>query len=396
MKGTACETARGTASVIAVLAVALLQAGCSSLPSLNPMDWWAGTPPPKMAELQEVKASVPLRLVWQAAVGASAEAVFTPIVIAGSLYAADNSGAVARFDASSGRLLWRAVAARSLSGGVGADSSVVVVGTREGEVVALEAGDGAIRWRARVSSEVLAAPEIAGDLVVVRSADNRIFALDARDGRRRWVFQRAAQSLAVRTPAGLVLNRGNAYAGFPGGKLVAIALSNGGMRWEATVATPRGATELERVADVVGLPALAERDICAVAFQGRAACFDVANGGAIWGRDISSVSGLGGDAKHVYVSDDRGAVHALDRASGSSVWKQDRLTNRNLTAPLVAGPSIAVGDVQGFVHLLSRDSGAFVARAATDGTAITATPVATPNGFIVQTRKGGLFAYSLQ
>ena len=263
-------------------------------------------------------------------------------------------------------------------------------------MVALEAGDGAIRWRARVSSEVLAAPEIAGDLVVVRSADNRIFALDARDGRRRWVYQRAAQTLAVRTPAGLVLNRGNAYAGFPGGKLVAIALSNGGMRWEATVATPRGATELERVADVVGLPVLAERDVCAVAFQGRAACFELVNGGSIWGRDLSSVSGLGADLKTIYVSDDRGAVHALERANGTSLWKQDRLSNRNLTAPLATGSAIVVGDVQGFVHLLARDSGAFVARAATDGTAITATPVATENGFIVQTRKGGLFAYSLK
>ncbi len=387
---------RGAATAIVIAATVMPLAGCSSLPSMNPMDWWSGTPGPKMAQLQEVNASIPLRLVWQASMGASADAIFTPVVSSGSVFAADNAGAVAKFDAGSGRQLWRASAARSLSGGVGTDSSVVVVGTGEGEVVALEAGDGAIRWRARVSSEVLAAPEIAGDLVVVRSADNRIFALDARDGRRRWVYQRAAQTLAVRTPAGLVLNRGNAYAGFPGGKLVAIALSNGGMRWEATVATPRGATELERVADVVGLPVLAERDVCAVAFQGRAACFELVNGGSIWGRDLSSVSGLGADLKTIYVSDDRGAVHALERANGTSLWKQDRLSNRNLTAPLATGSAIVVGDVQGFVHLLARDSGAFVARAATDGTAITATPVATENGFIVQTRKGGLFAYSLK
>ncbi len=380
---------------IAALA-AVLQVGCTSLPSINPMDWWAGTPPPKMAELQEVKASLPLRVVWQATIGPSSDAIFTPALVGGNVYAADSSGAVARFDAGNGRQQWRVNAARSLSGGVGADASVVVVGTREGEIVALEAGDGGVRWRARVSSEVLAAPEVAGELVLVRSADNRIFALDARDGRRRWVFQRAAQALAVRTPAGLVLGRGNVYAGFPGGKLVAIALSNGGIRWEATVATPRGATELERVADVVGLPAISERDICAVAFQGRAACFDIANGGAVWGRDISSVAGIGADARSVYVSDDRGAVHALDRSNGTSLWKQDRLSNRNLTAPLALGPAVAVGDVQGFVHMLSRDSGAFVARAATDGSAITATPIATENGFIVQTRKGGLFAYSLK
>ena len=386
---------RNGLAAMAASALTLL-AGCSSLPSINPMDWWRGDPGPKMAELQEIKASVPLRVVWQAAVGPSAEAVFSPAVVSGSAYAADNTGAVIRVDTANGRVVWRISTGRKLTGGVGADGSVVVIGTGDGEVIALEAGDGSVRWRARVSSEVLAAPEISGDLVAVRSADNRIFGLDARDGKRRWVFQRAAAPLAVRTPAGLVLSRGNAYAGFPGGKLVAIALSNGGVRWEATVAVPRGATELERVTDVVGLPWISEREICAVAFQGRVACFDVAGGTALWGRELSSVSGLGADARYVFVSDERGSVHALDRSGGTSVWKQDRLTNRNLTAPLALGREIAVGDVQGFVHLLSRDSGAFVARAATDGAAITAAPVAIDNGFLVQTRRGGLFAFSLK
>ena len=384
-------------SALPVLAaMSVLVAGCSSLPSINPLNWWSGTPGPKMVELQEVKPTVPLRLLWQAAVGASGNAVMSPALSGGRLFAADETGNVTRIDADTGRVAWRASAARGLTGGVGADASLVVVGTGEGEVVAMEAGDGSVRWRARVSSEVLAAPEVAGDLVVVRSADNRIFGLDSRDGKRRWVYQRAAQSLAVRTPAGLVVRGGNAYAGFPGGKLVAIALSNGGLRWEATVATPRGATELERVADVVGLPWISEREACAVAFQGRVACFDLASGNAQWGRELSSVSGLGADARFVYVSDDRGNVHALDRSSGTSVWRQDRLGYRNPGVPLALGSEVVVADVQGYVHVLSRDNGAFVARAATDGSAITAAPVPHAGGFIVQTRKGGLYAYGLK
>jgi outer membrane protein assembly factor BamB len=375
---------------------ALLAAGCSSLPSVNPMDWWRGNPAPKMAELQEIKPVVPLRLLWQGSVGASGDAVLAPAVVAGSLYAADGSGNVSRLDAASGRSLWRVNTGRGLSGGVGADANMVVVGTPEGEVIALEAADGGVRWRARVSSEVLAAPMASGDLVAVRSADNRLFGLDARDGRRRWVFQRAAVPLAVRTQAGLVLGRGNAFAGFPGGKLIAVALANGGVRWEATVAVPRGATDLERVTDVVGLPWLSEREICAVAFQGRVACFDVANGSALWGREMSSVAGLAADARYLFVSDDRGSVHALDRGGGASVWKQDRLFNRVLTAPLALGSDVVVGDVQGYVHVLSRDSGAFTARMATDGSAITAPPVAIEDGFVVQTRRGGLFAFRLK
>jgi outer membrane protein assembly factor BamB len=234
---------------------------------------------------------------------------------------------------------------------------------------------------------------ITGDFVIVRSADSRIFALDARDGRRRWVYQRAAPPLAVRRPAGAVVRGGFVFAGFSGGKLVALSLANGALRWEGTVSVPKGTTELERVTDVIGLPWVGEREACAVAFQGRVACFDLGNGNQIWGREMSSSSGLGVDARYVYVAEDRGAVSALDRTSGRSLWRQDKLANRNLSAPLPLGAEIAVGDLEGHVHFLGRDNGAFVGRLATDGSPVRAAPVPLGDGrFLVQTANGNLYA----
>ncbi|MBI2959605.1 MAG: outer membrane protein assembly factor BamB [Betaproteobacteria bacterium] len=378
---------------LALLAL-LLASGCSSV-SLNPLDWFAKDTRPKMAELPELRASVPVRVLWQTNVGAAGSAVFSPAVAAGSVFAAAQDGTVVRIEAG-GRQLWRVSAGQPLSGGVGADGSLAVVGTAEGEVIALDGASGELRWRARVSSEVLSAPVVAGDLVIVRSADSRIFALDARDGKRRWAYQRAAPALSVRTPVGIAVTRGLVLAGFSGGKLVALALANGALRWEATVAAPRGATELERVTDVVGLPWVAEREACAAAYQGRVACFDLANGSPLWARAMSSTTGLDADARLVFVGDEKGSVHALDRSGGSSVWTQDRLARRGLTAPLALGRQVAVGDVQGFVHLLARDDGSFVGRAATDGSAIQANPVRLDNGFLVQTRGGGLYALSTQ
>jgi len=136
--------------------------------------------------------------------------------------------------------------------------------------------------------------------------------------------------------------------------------------------------------------------VCAVAFQGRVACFDASNGSPLWGRAMSSVSGLSADAGYVFVSDDSGAIHALDRTSGSSVWKQDRLLRRVLTSPLPLGRKIVVGDIQGYVHMLARDSGTFEGRTATDGSAISVPPVATDGGFLVQTRNGNLFSIAPQ
>ncbi len=379
--------------LFAILAVSVL-AGCASVSdsSMNPLNWFGSTSPSaKMAELTEIKASVTLRTVWRAAVGNSGKAIFSPAIAKGSVFAAAEDGNVTRFDAVTGREIWRVSAGERLSGGVGSDGDLAVVATGKGDVIAFS-GEGVLLWKSRVTSEVLAAPVVSGDLVIVRSADSRIYGLNAKDGKRRWVYQRATPALSVRSPAGVAAMRGNAYAGFAGGKMVAIALSNGGVRWESTVALPKGATEIERVTDVVGLPLVSEREACAVAYQGRVACIDANNGTVLWSRDMSSTSGLGWDARTIYVSDDKGGVHALDRASGNSLWKQDKLFLRNLSAPIGLGSAVAVADVQGYVHLLARDSGAFVGRMATDGSPISTNPLILDGGFLVQTRNGGVFS----
>jgi outer membrane protein assembly factor BamB len=331
-------------------------------------------------------------MLWHEDVGGAGVFQFSPARVDDAVYAASRDGAVVRLDAAEGRTRWQAALDVGLSGGVGADARTVAVGSDQGEVIALEAQDGKLRWRTRVSSEVLAAPSIAGGLVMVRTADSRIHALDVEDGKRRWMYQRTPAPLTLRTPQGMTVQDDLLYAGFSGGKLVALALDGGVLRWEATVAVPKGATELERVTDVIGNPAVIGREVCAAAFQGRVACFDAQSGSQLWAREISSVTGVSADARYAYVSDERGAVHALDRSNGRSLWTQDKLAHRQLSLPLPAGNVIAVGDFEGYVHLLARETGEFVAREATDGKAVRAAPIGLPAGFLVQTQGGGLYA----
>jgi outer membrane protein assembly factor BamB len=380
-----------------VLLAATGLSACSSMPSLNPMDWFGSSPTgPKPAELPVLTNAQTVRVLWTGSIGAAEAFVFSPTLSGDSVYAASRSGTVTRLDAASGQARWRISLGKRISGGVGSDGALVVVASDDGEVFALDARDGQVKWRARVSSEVLAAPRLGEGLVLVRSADSRIFAFGADDGKRRWVYQRAAASLIVRSPVGLTIHAGLAYAGFSGGRLVAIALSNGAARWEATVALPKGATELERVTDIVGNPAAQGREVCAAAYQGRVACYDALNGNQLWARDMSTLTGVSFDARYAFISDDKGAVHALDRGNGRSVWKQDRLAHRQLSLPLALGTEVALGDLQGQIHFLARESGAFLARFATDGSPVRAAPVKLPDGFLVQTQSGGLYALTLQ
>ena len=245
---------------------------------------------PSPASLSSIPHAQQVSLLWSADSAPRSTSLWRPYW-RGIDLTASRDGRVVRFDASNGKERWRAYADIRLSGGVGADTRTVVVASEAGEVAAFDAENGKLRWRARVSSEVLSAPAVGGGLVLVRSIDNRIFAFGADDGKRRWVYQRPAASLVVRTPAGAVIRDDIAYAGFRGGKLAAISLSNGGLRWEATVAQAKGTTELERVIDVVGDPAVQGREVCATAYQGRLACFDAVTGAQLWVREISRSPG---------------------------------------------------------------------------------------------------------
>lgn len=377
---------------LAAMALPFLLAGCSTLDSLNPFS--ASSNKVKMAELSPIKTSAEVRVLWRDSVGKGEDYVFVPAVNDKSVFAAGKEGTLARFD--EGSKVWQIKLGQTLSGGVGADATTVVVGTPKGDLLAFSAADGKALWKARATSEILAPPVLGEGLVVVRSGDNRLAAYDLLDGKRKWIYQRPTPALSLRVTAAPVISDKLAFAGFPGGKLIAVSMSNGAPVWEGTVSMPKGATELDRVADITSAPVIDGNAICAVAFQGRIACFDLGTGNLAWARDMSSAAGLSIDGRYVYVSDDKGAVHALDKASGASIWKQDKLSLRRLTAPLARRGLVVVADVQGIVHFLSREDGAFAARLTTDGTAVSAPLQPLGSNLVVQTRNGGVYAIEMQ
>ena len=370
-----------------LVAAAILLTGCSSL---NPFASKGSRNIP--APLVEFKQTMVLSTVWSASVGKSDDYVFSPALVGDKLYVASADGTIASFDAVSGKVLWRINAGVGLTAGVGSDGASVVVAGTDGVILSFDAASGKSLWKSQASSEVLSAPAVGRGMVVVRSLDNRLVGLDAETGVRRWFLQRTAPALTLRAAPGIVIAEGNAYVALPAGRLLAVSLLNGAVRWEAAIAEPRGATELERVADVSGTPVIAGRDICAATYQGRLACVDITNGTLRWARELSAEVGAGIDERFVFAADERGNLLALTRDSGASQWRNTALSWRSLSAPVSFGRAVVVGDREGYLHFLSREEGSMITRVATDGSAIKATPVVSGSSLIVQTQAGKLLA----
>lgn len=344
-------------------------------------------------ELDALKEADRIPLKWKDKVGENHIASFYTAYDNGAVYTADEGGKLTKYDASSGKELWQVKTKNQFSAGVGIGEGLILIGTFKGELLAYNES-GHMLWQASVTSEILSTPQVQNNIVVVRTVDGRIFGLDAIDGKRKWVYQGATPSLTVRSTAGITIAHGAVFAGFPGGKMVAMSLFNGNIGWEVSVSQPRGVTELERMTDITSAPVVNNRFVCAAAYQGRVACFAINDGSQIWARESSSSAGLAMDNDYVYVTEEKGVVAAYELISGASMWKQSRLGSKKLTTPIIQGQYIVVGDDQGYVNLLRNYDGALVARSTTDGSVIQNSASLLPDGFVVQTAKGGVYAFS--
>ncbi len=379
------------ASSSAILVVALLS-GCSTW-SWNPFS----KPDPKTApaELQNFTSNMAVKNAWTVNVGGAGEYMFNPINIGTYVYAASSDGTIVKINAASGQVLWRVRADMNLTAGVGANEKLVVVGAQKGGLLAYDTS-GKLRWKVQASTEILAAPVVAGNIVLVHTIDNRVAAYDADTGVSKWILERPLPVLTLRVATGIAVKDQVAYVSTPGGKLIAVALQNGGLRWEVTAAEPKGATELERVVDMSGAPVVVSNNVCAVTYQGRVGCFDITNGSNRWNKEISSEVGVSADERFVFAADNQGAVSGYALSGGSNVWRNDKLARRDLSAPSSFGRSVAVGDRFGFVHFLSREDGVFIARMPTDGSKIISTPLVVGNNLIVQTKSGAVVAFATE
>ncbi|MFT5642532.1 MAG: outer membrane protein assembly factor BamB [Janthinobacterium sp.] len=372
------------------LSLLVLMTGCSSL---NPFASKSTKNTP--AALVEMKSSIAVRTSWQQSIGKSGGHAFSPVQADGSVFVAAADGSIARLDAATGREIWRIKAGVKLTAGVGSDGAVVAVGGTDGAILAFD-GNGKLLWKEQASSEVLSSPVVGQGMVVVRSADNRVTAFDAKTGVPKWNLLRSMPALTLRNAPGMVIAGPNLYLSQPGGKLLALTLATGAPRWDVVLSEPRGATELERVTDVAGTPALFGKDLCSASYQGRIGCLDAETGVGRWSKPLSSDVGVGIDQRFVFAADETGALSAFSREGGQSAWKTDKLAYRRLSAPVSFGRSVAVADYQGYIHFLSREDGALLGRISTDGSPIVSVPVIAGSNLIFQTQSGTVIALAVE
>jgi len=364
----------------------------------------------KIAPLPLIQSTVAIATDWEHSVGDGTDGYFSklmPAVAYGKVFASDRTGDVMAFDVDTGKLQWQvtlneessffsATASAQLSGGISTGYDKVVIGAESGMLYVLNEADGSLVWKKQVDGEILSKPLLALNKVVALMGNGKVMAFDLDTGEHSWTFQQDVPALTLRGTSGITENQGAAFFGLPNGKIAGVLIEDGRAIWEAIVTQARGGNELSGIIDVDSSPVILGSTMYAVGYNGNLVAIEVRSGKVLWKRDYSAFQALSISGFMIFVTTDDGHVYAIDRRSGLEVWSQMGLENRGLTAPAVFGNYVAVVDFEGYLHLLSQETGEFVGQKEIDDDGHIAAPLSVDGRLYLQSKDGLLSALSIK
>lgn len=360
------------------------------------------TEPP--AELINFEARADIDEHWSASPNAGVAQQYLylqPLILDRSIVTAGRDGVISAIDIKTGDELVSVDIDDSISAGVAGNEASWLVATQDGELVAIDAATTAILWKAKMPSEVIVTPVLAGNSVFIRTIDGQLLNIDVSSGETIWNYSQVMPSLTLRGSSQPIVTRDHVFVGLENGHIIALTRDKGELLWDLTLSVASGRSEIQRLVDIDGDVELYGQVLYAVGYQGRLAAIDVTRGQFLWARAFSSETGLSIDDKAVYTTDDRGHIWAIDRFNGATLWKQDQLTARRVTRPVIDGDYLLVGDYAGVLHVLSRADGSFVARDQVgdedSGMLIPPVSLTEPSGWVIVTlRNGDVLAVSIK
>lgn len=380
-----------------LLLFCLSLSGCAAVDAVN--EYFGGgednAEPPK--PLTDYAAEINIDEVWKEKVGVGSggqSLKLVPAIAAGKIFAADKDGLVQARNLANGDLYWETETELPFSAGPGIGAGIVVLGTSKAQVSAFNSETGEPLWTVKVASEVLSVPVLANDLVIVRCTDGSVSALNAKTGAKLWGYETSVPALSVRGTGTPVVVEDQVIGGYDNGKVLALRLADGKYVWETAAVVPKGRSEVERLVDIDADPVVSGGVIYIAGYNGGISAVSEVDGDVLWRNDtISSHSGLSHDGRYLYLSDSVSDVWQLDQRSGSSLWKQQELHQRQLTAPAVYDGYVVVGDFDGYLHWLSTTDGRLLGREQVTAAPVEIQPLASGDRVYAYASDGTLAAF---
>ncbi|CDG18466.1 outer membrane protein assembly factor BamB [Xenorhabdus doucetiae] len=379
------------------LVASVLLAGCSSEQDTV-----------TMSPLPKVENQFKPHIVWDKSVGSGTGQYYShlsPTWQGSTIYVADRQGVIKAFDIDSGKEVWATDLSEKagllssrlpalLSGGLTVSGDRLYVGTERAKVIALDTANGKVAWESTVAGEALSRPVVSDGLVLIHTGNGMLQALNETDGSVAWSINMDTPALSVRGESAPAVAYGAAIVGGDNGRISAVLLSQGQLIWQQRISQVTGSTEIDRLNDVDMTPVVSDNVIYAIAYNGNLVAMDMRSGQIIWKRDLGSVNDMVVTDSNIFIVDQNDHILSLRKSDGVTLWSQNDLSHRNLTAPEMYNGYLVVGDGEGYLHWLNMSDGKFVAQHKVDGSGLLSRPVVASDKLMVQAKDGTVYLYT--
>ena len=217
--------------------------------------------------------------------------------------------------------------------------------------------DGFLIWSVKISNSLNLKPIFYKNQLILKYVNNNIESFDVENGTSIWTYARQNPPLSINVQSPITIANDILYTGYPGGKVVIIEPESGSFLTELTLSRPRGVTEIDRTNDVAGRLAIIDDLLFAASYNGEISAFDRKSGSKFWSRKISSYHGIVSDKVNLIVPHENDSLFNFEINSGKTVWKNNDLTYRKISTPVIVGEYLLIIDYQGILHILDLNEG---------------------------------------
>ena len=376
---------------IIVLAIGILLVGCKS--GGDETLWGAYNEPVAAQPLPTPTGPSELQVLWRRDIGDGAQngyAILRPAVVADYVYAADRRRVV-KLAADSGNIIWSRNFSQNIFSGVGASTQLVAIALENGMMVALDSQDGNVLWETPLNRQISAVPAVGQGRVIARTVDGMIIALQSATGRVIWSLQSSVPELSIHGDSSPVISGDLVFVGLSSGKLLAANVISGREYWRVTTSFIGGQNEVERLTDSDSTPLVSGGTVFTAIYQGDVAAVQLDNAALKWRTPISSRLPMALGDGQLIVTAELGDMHAVDAFSGELLWSANDFRGHGMSAPIVVGRRVIVGDATGRIYSLAMQDGTLLdSRQAVSGAVIAL--VAGDAQFIVLSAAGDISA----
>ncbi len=283
------------------------------------------------------------------------------------LFVANNNGRLSALKMTNtsrwqDQLVWQGAFSEKVISGPVLDENQLIIGTAKGRVKALNPSTGEVKWQTQLSSEVLSAATISQGKIYTRTADGKVYALNRANGEVIWVSEHQMPKLSLRGAPKVLAGKDKVYVAWETGVLQALEAQSGSLAWETRVAIPSGRTDLERMVDIQSNLALSDGTLYALGFHGKFVAINVDTGNFRYVKELSGYRDFVVADQTIYLVDENDVIQALDRFTGTTLWKQKSMAGRMINDLKTYGNDLVVADAWGYVHWFNSVQGNEFAR----------------------------------